>query len=567
MLLGIALHSALSFVAFPWIVQDSQQHEGFGLFFFAVHGFRMPVFFVMSGFFTAMLWRRRGLGSLVRQRTLRVLLPCMIGLITIVPLVDWVCGMAIESTLEEDEESPSGEEKETNIWTAAATGDIETVTRHLSKGDDVNGQDPLFGVTPLAWAALLGQTETAEYLISEGADVNIPNRDGGTPLHAAAFLGRAATANLLIRHGAAVDARNNAGETPLQSSKVDWGTTEFIAGLLKIDLDEEAVQTGRQKCAVLLRRNAPGDEEGKSGDSASNGGRGDAGEDGRQGERSRGAVREWILALTFTPVFATPVFHHLWFLWHLCWLVLAFVLYAAVMNCFKRTGAPKWLTLPALRYLWLIPLTMIPQWYMGLLLPIFGPDTSTGWLPMPHVLFYYAVFFGFGVLYYDSNDETGRVGRWWWFTLPCALLIIFPLGLEFSIGAFGFRNELIDPAAHRPIATALQVAYAWMMTFGLMGLFRRLLARENRVVRYLSDSSYWLYLAHVPLVIGAQSVVRDWTGPAILKFTLVCVAVSAFLLLLYQIAVRYTLVGRLLNGPRIRRGSKTDPAEEERVTS
>ena len=40
MFLGIALHGALSFVEFPWPVQDSRQHDLFGLFFFAVHGFR-----------------------------------------------------------------------------------------------------------------------------------------------------------------------------------------------------------------------------------------------------------------------------------------------------------------------------------------------------------------------------------------------------------------------------------------------------------------------------------------------------------------------------------------------
>ena len=79
MLLGIALHGALSFVPFPWMVQDSEQNSAFGSFFFLVHGFRMPVFFVMSGFFTAMLWRRRGLFSTLKQRFLRVFLPCMVG--------------------------------------------------------------------------------------------------------------------------------------------------------------------------------------------------------------------------------------------------------------------------------------------------------------------------------------------------------------------------------------------------------------------------------------------------------------------------------------------------------
>jgi hypothetical protein len=68
MLLGIALHAGLSFATVPWIVQDSRQEEWFTLFFEAVHGFRMPLFFLVSGFFTAMLWRRRGVRSLLKQR-------------------------------------------------------------------------------------------------------------------------------------------------------------------------------------------------------------------------------------------------------------------------------------------------------------------------------------------------------------------------------------------------------------------------------------------------------------------------------------------------------------------
>ena len=56
----------------------------------------------------------------------------------------------------------------------------------------------------------------------------------------------------------------------------------------------------------------------------------------------------------------------------------------------------------------------------------------------------------------------------------------------------------------------LQVVFAWGMTFGLIGLCRSLLKRENRVVRYISDSSYWLYIAHLPLVLLAiESAERE----------------------------------------------------------
>jgi peptidoglycan/LPS O-acetylase OafA/YrhL len=71
-------------------------------------------------------------------------------------------------------------------------------------------------------------------------------------------------------------------------------------------------------------------------------------------------------------------------------------------------------------------------------------------------------------------------------------------------------------------------------------------------LRYISDSSYWLYLIHLPLVILAQWLVRDLQVPAFLKFAAITIVISAFLLLTYEYGVRYTVIGRLLNGPRTR---------------
>jgi peptidoglycan/LPS O-acetylase OafA/YrhL len=85
-----------------------------------------------------------------------------------------------------------------------------------------------------------------------------------------------------------------------------------------------------------------------------------------------------------------------------------------------------------------------------------------------------------------------------------------------------------------------------------MGLFRSLLTKENRAIRYLSDSAYWLYLAHLPLMIGAQMMIQSWPGPAILKCLLLTLAVTGFLLLIYDKLVRYHWLGMLLNGPRTR---------------
>ena len=86
MLLGVALHATLSFIAFPWPVHDTVRSPTLALLLVTVHGFRMPLFFLLSGYFTILVHHRRGLPGLLRQRLTRILLPLVIATVTIVPL-------------------------------------------------------------------------------------------------------------------------------------------------------------------------------------------------------------------------------------------------------------------------------------------------------------------------------------------------------------------------------------------------------------------------------------------------------------------------------------------------
>ncbi len=57
------------------------------------------------------------------------------------------------------------------------------------------------GQTPLMHAVLMGKAGAVKYLLENGADTTIGEKDGYTPLHAAGFQGRAKVAELLIAHG------------------------------------------------------------------------------------------------------------------------------------------------------------------------------------------------------------------------------------------------------------------------------------------------------------------------------------------------------------------------------
>ena len=556
MLLGIVLHGALSFMPALWPIRDAQQSGLFGWLVGMIHGFRMPVFFVMSGFFTAMLWRRRGLRALLNQRFRRIFLPLLLGVVTLVPAVEWVTKKAVElgpgaldapaeASAPEDSSSPTdfsartldelnavdAVTKLTPLALAAVKGDTESVRELLALGVEVNGTNG-DGSTALVLAALGGHAEAAALLLDAGADWSLTGADGSTPLHTAAFFGRVEVVELLLAAGADPNVKNGYGQTVPGVILADWETTSFIAGMVGQKLDREELEAGRAKIAEALAADA-----GASTD-----------ESGAEASQSQGSSR-------LTQLMFRPFFHHLWFLWFLCWLMVLFAAYAwaSERNGANRSGKPsptgaflRTFVLSPFRLLWWVPITCVPQFWMGRQMPGFGADTSAGLIPIPQVLAFYAIFFFFGAFYFDADDTEGRVGRWWWLCLPSGLLL-FPIGAGLAMA--GAHN--VEPGV-RAMAVLLQAIYPWVFVFGLMGLFRRFLSGERPALRYLSDSSYWLYLAHLPLLMAAQILVRNLQMPALVKFTLICTVVTALLLVIYQTAVRYTWLGRLLNGPRRR---------------
>lgn len=536
MLLGIIYHAALSFAAgMPWLVQDVSQSQFCYLFQAFVHGFRMQLFFVVSGFFTAMLWRSKGLKSLLWHRFRRVFLPCMVGLVTVVPAMSWAGGYAMRSGAKQQAKQVAEQATTSSIWVAIRKGDHLALVEHLQKPGQLEAQHPEYGTTPLTWAALVGRREMVLDLLGSGASVNAKNRDGGTALHAAAFLGRAEIVGLLLEKGADPKALSGTGDSPAKAAVAEMGIVEAIAGYLSIPVDRQQVEAGRKLVLEKL----------------SSAGAGLSAEKQDTALSAQPAIFA-IVQTNFRALVDTPVFILIWFLWFLVWLLAIFPVYTAIATAIGWSSDKLQFLLSGGRYLWLIPMTALPQWFMGFGNGEFGPDTSMGIIPMPHVLTYYGVFFFFGALYFDSNDWDGALGSSWRWLLPVTLLVVFPLGLEFATGRFGWRDQVVLRQYHHLAATIFQAGYAWLMTIGSMGMFRSLLTRENQTLRYLSDSSYWMYLAHLPLVIAAQAFIRNWPIPAIPKMLLLSGVMTVFLLFTYQVFVRYTWIGLFLNGRRNR---------------
>ena len=256
----------------------------------------------------------------------------------------------------------------------------------------------------------------------------------------------------------------------------------------------------------------------------------------------------WVLPILW--IFATM---HLWFLWNLLLMVGVFIIMVRMGVEFRN---PKvWLLV--------IPISAVAALLMQE--PIFGADSLQSVVPKPATFVFYTCFFFFGAFFYQQGVA---VRRWWTVALlPAAAVFCvgFLLLREYAAEAKPFTpGELPEPVwmfsnTLTAVSSQAETAFAWLTCFGMMGLFRWLLSSPSFTVRYLSDASYWMYLAHLPLVVVAHWVVVDWPVSYHLKYILTCAGVTAVLLITYQLFIRYTFIGNVLNGPRTRRQRAARP--------
>lgn len=82
MLVGVLFHAALAYsplMAPYWPTASDRNWSGVDALIWLPHLLRMPLFFLVSGYFAAMLVERRGMGGLMRQRVRRILIPFLVA--------------------------------------------------------------------------------------------------------------------------------------------------------------------------------------------------------------------------------------------------------------------------------------------------------------------------------------------------------------------------------------------------------------------------------------------------------------------------------------------------------
>lgn len=250
---------------------------------------------------------------------------------------------------------------------------------------------------------------------------------------------------------------------------------------------------------------------------------------------------------------------HLWFLYVLLILYGGALLLRSIVGGLDRGGRFRAMIdrlASALLHGWGPMLLAIPvavalyrhQYWV----PWFGvPTPDSSLIPNTASLLTFGLGFGLGwLIHRQSAVLLPRFARQWpWYlvlavvaTVAClALTSLEPMAVPMPFGSWKLW-----------LAAGYAVAL-WGWTFAMLGLGLRFLSGYSAWRRYLADASYWIYLAHLPLVMALQLMVRDWPVAWPIKFVLVLGTAMGLLLLSYSWFVRPTFIGATLNGRRIPR--------------
>lgn len=236
---------------------------------------------------------------------------------------------------------------------------------------------------------------------------------------------------------------------------------------------------------------------------------------------------------------------HLWFLEYLVVLYLlaavAMVLVPLLLSERARKAA-----LRAFRAIMLSPWAplalAVPSFAAQLLMPNPWIEDPPGFIPVFRIVAVYAVPFAFGWLLFLQSDLLETIARRAW--LYAALAVVASVAYRYSY--FVPLNYIVAFYLIR----ALHALAMWLLILGVAGLFLRYLAGHSPYRRYLCDSSYFLYVAHMPVILAFQLLLQDVPLPPLAKIALVLVGTIAVLLPVYRFGVRPTVIGAVLNGRR-----------------
>jgi peptidoglycan/LPS O-acetylase OafA/YrhL len=199
-------------------------------------------------------------------------------------------------------------------------------------------------------------------------------------------------------------------------------------------------------------------------------------------------------------------------------------------------------------------LMSLPVWFYWEGIPT--PDWSL--IPRVPASVGFGTAFVFGWLVHRSTNALEAIAQRW------------VQHLVFAVVATGWllhsmhAEPMAQPGVTKTLFALTFGVALWSWVLGLTGTALRFLSNYSAARRYIADASYWIYLAHLPVVVAFQVWVGHWPLHWSVKYPFILVASFTVLFLSYHYLVRPTFIGALLNGRKYWR--KPDPTTPHPVS-
>ncbi len=248
-------------------------------------------------------------------------------------------------------------------------------------------------------------------------------------------------------------------------------------------------------------------------------------------------------AETGEPTGRLPI-GHLWFLYYLCMFYLLIAPMRWLLGRNTRLHAAFKCALAS-------PFTMIvlALWTAITLWPFKGGQVHEGFvyfMPHPPSLLYYGTFFVLGYCFHTWRAFLDTATKHIW---PMAIFaaLLFPLSTVLSTLDNSARGASAELHLYAVVANGL---CTWALIYFFIGAALRFFDRPLPWIEYTSQSSYWVFLVHMPLVALAGWWLVQFDLHAVFKFLLVCAFTSVIAFATFHYFVQSTWVGAFLHGRR-----------------
>jgi glucan biosynthesis protein C len=244
---------------------------------------------------------------------------------------------------------------------------------------------------------------------------------------------------------------------------------------------------------------------------------------------------------------------HLWFLYYLL-LISALAVTLRYLLALNKPLQRKVMQLSDNAMRWLcrsnfaICVLAIPTAFCVWFMHYWSVDTPDKTLvPNIPVLFIYGGFFLFGWLLHRQIALIEYFSR-----VTLVKVVLCLVGVIATIILYNLEAKLNHPRYDllKGCFVVFYAAMMWSLVAMTIGLFKRFFDRTNKMIRYLADSSYWIYLIHLPIVIFLQVAFAELSLHWSIKLFGISSLTVFVSILLYDAFIRSTLVGALLNGKR-----------------